>query len=180
MMMQAVGKKRRNLSEGSSFPTAEGFPYFIIGGRKRIKAISCGRNGKKKGEANCLVPFLTGTPGLLSHQIKMGSFFSGPNSIPPLCSSTSCSCPHSKPMPPPSWLAQGGFRELLDWVRGAAAELENDEANKHDIPRSFGRTIGYLLLIVVYSISWHIPHFGKGEVRGSKVITIIQMVVGSR
>jgi hypothetical protein len=70
-------EKKKSLGE-KPFPQVSDIPYFIIGGTKGIKTISCGRNGKKKSEANCMVPFQKGNPGLLSHQSKWAPFSSAP------------------------------------------------------------------------------------------------------
>jgi hypothetical protein len=75
--MQMGEAKKKSFGE-KPFPQANDIPYSIIGGRKGIKTISCGRNGKKKSEANCMVPFQTGNPGLLSHQSKWAPFSPAP------------------------------------------------------------------------------------------------------
>lgn len=43
-----------------------------------VRTISCGRNVKKKTEANRMVPLLTGNPGLLSHRSKRLPFCRAP------------------------------------------------------------------------------------------------------
>jgi hypothetical protein len=76
--MQIRQGEKKSLGEGP-FPLTNGIPYCIIhGGRKGIKTISYGRNGKKKGEANRLVHFLTGNLGLLSHRSKWYPFSLAP------------------------------------------------------------------------------------------------------